>query len=90
MTYRLSTQLRDAILATLKTRPYSEVADGYFALESLHPYEGDSVAIQTQMRDSLIAYLGSLPFEQVRGIIPVLVNLAEVEENRAVESVSEE
>lgn len=90
MTFRLPAQLRDAILATLQTRPYNEVAEGYFALESLHRYEEGSVALKGQMRDSLIAYLGSLPFEQVRGLVPALTNLVEVEENRTVESVSEE
>lgn len=90
MTYKLPIQLRDAIFATLQTRPYNEVAEGYFALESLHRYEEGLVAIQGQMRDSLLAYLGSLPFEQVRSLVPALTNLVEVEENRSAQSVSEE
>ena len=90
MTYRLPTQLRDAILALLKARPYQEVAEGYFALEATHRYDEHNVAIQDEMKDALVKYLGTLPFEQVRGVMPALLNLAEVEENRANESVSEE
>lgn len=90
MTYQLPIQLRDAILATLQTRPYSEVAEGYFALEATHSYDEQNVAIQGAMRDALLVYLGSLPFEQVRGLMPALTNLVEVEENRAADSVSEE
>ena len=89
-TYRLPIQLRETILALLNTRPYKEVADGYFALESAHRYDEQNVAIQGQMKDALISYLGTLPFEQVRGILPALLNLAEVEENRAYESITEE
>lgn len=90
MTYQLPNQLRDAILATLKARPYQEVAEGYFALEATHRYDEHNVAIQGEMKDALVNYLGALPFEQVRGVMTALVNLAEVEENRANESVSEE
>lgn len=38
MNYILPTELREAILAYLKSKPYHEVADGVRALESLEPH----------------------------------------------------
>lgn len=38
MKYILPAELRDAILAYLKSKPYHEVADGVRALENLEPH----------------------------------------------------
>lgn len=38
MNYILSAELREAILAYLKGKPYHEVADGIRALENLQPH----------------------------------------------------
>ena len=38
MNYILPAELREAILAYLKSRPYHEVADGVRALENLEPH----------------------------------------------------
>jgi hypothetical protein len=37
MNYMLPAELREAILAYLKSKPYHEVADGVRALENLQP-----------------------------------------------------
>jgi hypothetical protein len=37
MNYTLPAELREAILAYLKSKPYHEVADGVRALENLKP-----------------------------------------------------
>jgi hypothetical protein len=37
MNYTLPAELREAILAYLKSKPYHEVADGVRALENLEP-----------------------------------------------------
>jgi hypothetical protein len=37
MNYLLPTELRTALLAYLKSKPYHEVADGIQALENLQP-----------------------------------------------------
>ena len=37
MNYTLPAELREAILAYLKSKPYHEVADGVRALENLQP-----------------------------------------------------
>lgn len=38
MNYTLPAELRQAILAYLKSKPYHEVADGVRALENLEPH----------------------------------------------------
>lgn len=38
MKYTLPAELREAILAYLKSKPYHEVADGVRALENLEPH----------------------------------------------------
>ena len=38
MNYLLPAELREAILAYLKSKPYHEVADGVRALEKLEPH----------------------------------------------------
>lgn len=40
--FKLPADLRDALLAYLRSRPYGEVVDGVKALEGLEPYDDRS------------------------------------------------